>query len=189
MLPHSSSPNLLQAALWLALPKPGFGNSLPTVLPSLLSQDMNNLDEGVEFLPAMNSKKMEKRGPKRQVVITVLIIVFLLVSLTTGLLVWHFKCECDVWWVLACRVTPWERIHPRGKALLPSVAHVCPLKLWRHHSHLPAPIAVTGDLLGQIPALTALPDPELFPSRQEHPRPEGFQWPLEGSELGIPGCL
>ncbi|KAF2988332.1 hypothetical protein EK904_008742 [Melospiza melodia maxima] len=54
-------------------------------------QDMNNLDEGVEFLPAMNSKKMEKRGPRRQVVITVLIIVFLLVSLTTGLLFWHFK--------------------------------------------------------------------------------------------------
>ncbi|XP_014749755.1 PREDICTED: suppressor of tumorigenicity 14 protein homolog [Sturnus vulgaris] len=52
---------------------------------------MNNLDEGVEFLPAMNSKKMEKRGPKRQVVVTVLIIVFLLVSLTTGLLFWHFK--------------------------------------------------------------------------------------------------
>ncbi|XP_053819375.1 suppressor of tumorigenicity 14 protein isoform X2 [Vidua chalybeata] len=54
-------------------------------------RDMNNLDEGVEFLPAMNSKKMEKRGPKRQVVVTVLIIVFLLVSLTTGLLFWHFK--------------------------------------------------------------------------------------------------
>uniref|UniRef100_A0A8C9NYD5 matriptase n=1 Tax=Serinus canaria TaxID=9135 RepID=A0A8C9NYD5_SERCA len=52
---------------------------------------MNNLDEGVEFLPAMNSKKMEKRGPRRPVVITVLIIVFLLVSLTTGLLFWHFK--------------------------------------------------------------------------------------------------
>uniref|UniRef100_A0A8C3V8P5 matriptase n=1 Tax=Catharus ustulatus TaxID=91951 RepID=A0A8C3V8P5_CATUS len=69
----------------------GFGNSLLTVLPSLLSQDMNNLDEGVEFLPAMNSKKMEKRGPKRQVVITILIIVFLLVSLTAGLLFWHFK--------------------------------------------------------------------------------------------------
>ncbi|XP_064253690.1 suppressor of tumorigenicity 14 protein isoform X2 [Passer domesticus] len=54
-------------------------------------QDMNNLDEGVEFLPAMNSKKMEKRGPRRQVVVTVLIVVVLLVSLTTGLLFWHFK--------------------------------------------------------------------------------------------------
>ncbi|XP_069644278.1 suppressor of tumorigenicity 14 protein isoform X1 [Haliaeetus albicilla] len=54
-------------------------------------QDMNNLEEGVEFLPAMNSKKMEKRGPKRRVVVTVVVIVFLLISLVTGLLVWHFK--------------------------------------------------------------------------------------------------
>ncbi|NXN30325.1 ST14 protein, partial [Nycticryphes semicollaris] len=53
--------------------------------------DMNNLEEGVEFLPAMNSKKMEKRGPKRRVVVAVVIVVFLLVSLVTGLLVWHFK--------------------------------------------------------------------------------------------------
>ncbi|XP_013805990.2 suppressor of tumorigenicity 14 protein isoform X2 [Apteryx mantelli] len=52
---------------------------------------MNNLDEGVEFLPAMNSKKMEKRGPKRWVVITIMLVVFLLISLVTGLLVWHFK--------------------------------------------------------------------------------------------------
>ncbi|NXU81477.1 ST14 protein, partial [Oreotrochilus melanogaster] len=53
--------------------------------------DMNNLEEGVEFLPAMNSKKMEKRGPRRRVVISVLIAGFLLSSLLTGLLVWHFK--------------------------------------------------------------------------------------------------
>ncbi|XP_025953084.2 suppressor of tumorigenicity 14 protein isoform X2 [Dromaius novaehollandiae] len=53
--------------------------------------DMNNLDEGVEFLPAMNSKKVEKRGPKRWIVITIVLVVFLLVSLVTGLLVWHFK--------------------------------------------------------------------------------------------------
>lgn len=51
----------------------------------------------MEFLPAMNSKKMEKRGPKRWVVVTVMIVVFLLISLTTGLLVWHFKCECAGW--------------------------------------------------------------------------------------------
>ncbi|NWS50034.1 ST14 protein, partial [Probosciger aterrimus] len=54
-------------------------------------QDMNNLEEGVEFLPAMNSKKMEKRGPKRRVVVAIMIGVLLLVSLVTGLLVWHFK--------------------------------------------------------------------------------------------------
>uniref|UniRef100_A0A8D0EPP6 matriptase n=1 Tax=Strix occidentalis caurina TaxID=311401 RepID=A0A8D0EPP6_STROC len=60
-------------------------------LPWTGSSEMNNLEEGVEFLPAMNSKKMEKRGPKRQVVVTVMIIVFFLISLVTGLLVWHFK--------------------------------------------------------------------------------------------------
>ncbi|KFQ55457.1 Suppressor of tumorigenicity 14 protein, partial [Nestor notabilis] len=54
-------------------------------------QDMNNLEEGVEFLPAMNSKKMEKRGPKCWVVLTGVVVGILLVSLVTGLLVWHFK--------------------------------------------------------------------------------------------------
>ncbi|XP_042656434.1 suppressor of tumorigenicity 14 protein isoform X3 [Tyto alba] len=54
-------------------------------------QEMNNLEEGVEFLPAMNSKKMEKHGPKRRVVVSVTIVVFLLISLVTGLLVWHFR--------------------------------------------------------------------------------------------------
>ncbi|KGL78558.1 Suppressor of tumorigenicity 14 protein, partial [Tinamus guttatus] len=53
--------------------------------------DMNNLEEGVEFLPAMNSKKMEKRGPKRCVVVGIALVVSLLVSLVVGLLVWHFK--------------------------------------------------------------------------------------------------
>ncbi|XP_040390560.1 suppressor of tumorigenicity 14 protein isoform X1 [Cygnus olor] len=54
-------------------------------------EDMNNVEEGVEFLPAMNSKKMEKRGPKRRVVVAIMIVAFLLISLVTGLLVWHFK--------------------------------------------------------------------------------------------------
>lgn len=80
----------------LDLSKPSSGTDLSIVLPSLPIQDMNNLEEGVEFLPAMNTKKMEKRGPKRRVVVTILIIAFLLISLVTGLLVWHFKCECDV---------------------------------------------------------------------------------------------
>uniref|UniRef100_A0A8B9TAB2 Suppression of tumorigenicity 14 n=1 Tax=Anas platyrhynchos TaxID=8839 RepID=A0A8B9TAB2_ANAPL len=52
---------------------------------------MNNVEEGVEFLPAMNSKKMEKRGPKRRVVVAIMIVAFLLISLVIGLLVWHFK--------------------------------------------------------------------------------------------------
>ncbi|XP_043356891.1 suppressor of tumorigenicity 14 protein isoform X3 [Dermochelys coriacea] len=53
--------------------------------------DMNGLEEGVEFLPTMNAKKVEKRGPKRWVVVTAVLIVFLLISLIVGLLVWHFK--------------------------------------------------------------------------------------------------
>uniref|UniRef100_A0A8C4WQA0 matriptase n=1 Tax=Gopherus evgoodei TaxID=1825980 RepID=A0A8C4WQA0_9SAUR len=47
--------------------------------------------EGVEFLPTMNAKKVEKRGPKRWVVVCAVLLVFLLVSLIVGLLVWHFK--------------------------------------------------------------------------------------------------
>ncbi|XP_067420058.1 suppressor of tumorigenicity 14 protein isoform X2 [Emydura macquarii macquarii] len=58
--------------------------------PSTL-QDVNGLEEGVEFLPTMNAKKVEKRGPKRWVVVTTALIVFLLLSLIVGLLVWHFK--------------------------------------------------------------------------------------------------
>ncbi|KAM8989134.1 suppressor of tumorigenicity 14 protein isoform 1-T1 [Ara ararauna] len=58
---------------------------------SAQAQDMNGLEEGVEFLPAMNSKKMEKRGPKRWVVLIAGIGVLVLLSLVTGLLVWHFK--------------------------------------------------------------------------------------------------
>ncbi|XP_065273257.1 suppressor of tumorigenicity 14 protein [Emys orbicularis] len=54
-------------------------------------EDMNGLEEGVEFLPTMNAKKVEKRGPKRWVVVTTVLLVFLLVSLIVGLLVWHFK--------------------------------------------------------------------------------------------------
>uniref|UniRef100_A0A8C3LST5 Suppressor of tumorigenicity 14 protein homolog n=1 Tax=Chrysolophus pictus TaxID=9089 RepID=A0A8C3LST5_CHRPC len=85
-----------QTVLELDLSKPSLGSDLSIVLPSLSIQDMNNLEEGVEFLPAMNTKKMEKRGPKRRVVVAILVIAFLLISLVTGLLVWHFKCECDV---------------------------------------------------------------------------------------------
>ncbi|XP_037738233.1 suppressor of tumorigenicity 14 protein isoform X1 [Chelonia mydas] len=54
-------------------------------------EDMNGVEEGVEFLPTMNAKKVEKRGPKRWVVVTAVLIIFLLVSLLVGLLVWHFK--------------------------------------------------------------------------------------------------
>uniref|UniRef100_A0A8C8SWG9 matriptase n=1 Tax=Pelusios castaneus TaxID=367368 RepID=A0A8C8SWG9_9SAUR len=54
-------------------------------------EDMNGVEEGVEFLPTMNAKKVEKRGPKRWVVVTAGLIVFVLLSLIVGLLVWHLK--------------------------------------------------------------------------------------------------
>uniref|UniRef100_A0A8C3PFD3 matriptase n=1 Tax=Chrysemys picta bellii TaxID=8478 RepID=A0A8C3PFD3_CHRPI len=61
------------------------------LVPVGVCSDMNGLEEGVEFLPTMNAKKVEKRGPKRWVVVTTVLLVFLLVSLIVGLLVWHFK--------------------------------------------------------------------------------------------------
>lgn len=54
---------------------------------------MNGLEEGVEFLPTMNTKKLEKRGPKRWVVVVIVVSISLLLSLLVGLLVWHFKCK------------------------------------------------------------------------------------------------
>uniref|UniRef100_A0A8C5K158 Suppressor of tumorigenicity 14 protein homolog n=1 Tax=Jaculus jaculus TaxID=51337 RepID=A0A8C5K158_JACJA len=54
-------------------------------------QNMNGFEEGVEFLPANNAKKVEKRGPRRWVVLVALLVVFLLLSLVAGFLVWHFQ--------------------------------------------------------------------------------------------------
>ncbi|KAG8434724.1 hypothetical protein GDO86_012901 [Hymenochirus boettgeri] len=51
---------------------------------------MNGFDEEVEFLPATNSKKVEKRGPKKKFVLLGVVIGAALLSLTVGLLVWHF---------------------------------------------------------------------------------------------------
>lgn len=56
-------------------------------------QNMNGFEEGLEFLPVNNSKKVEKRGPKPWVVSVAVLISFFLLSLTAGLLVWHFQCE------------------------------------------------------------------------------------------------
>uniref|UniRef100_A0A8D2LJ70 Suppressor of tumorigenicity 14 protein homolog n=1 Tax=Varanus komodoensis TaxID=61221 RepID=A0A8D2LJ70_VARKO len=53
--------------------------------------DMNGFEEGVEFLPTMNAKKLEKRGPKRWVLVVAIVSVSLLLSLLVGFLVWHFK--------------------------------------------------------------------------------------------------
>ncbi|XP_061448666.1 suppressor of tumorigenicity 14 protein [Rhineura floridana] len=54
-------------------------------------EDMNGLEEGVEFLPTMNAKKLEKRDPKRCMVVVAVVVACLLLSLLVGFLVWHFK--------------------------------------------------------------------------------------------------
>ncbi|XP_078195953.1 suppressor of tumorigenicity 14 protein isoform X2 [Callithrix jacchus] len=55
------------------------------------SKNVNGLEEGVEFLPANNVKKVEKHGPGRWVVLTAVLIGLLLVSLAVGFLLWHFQ--------------------------------------------------------------------------------------------------
>ncbi|XP_053222974.1 suppressor of tumorigenicity 14 protein isoform X1 [Podarcis raffonei] len=54
-------------------------------------EDMNGLEEGLEFLPTMNAKKVEKRGPKRCIAAIAIVLVCLLLSLLAGFLVWHFR--------------------------------------------------------------------------------------------------
>lgn len=54
---------------------------------------MNGFEEGLEFLPVNNTKKVEKRGLKPWVVLVIVLISFFLLSLMAGLLVWHFQCE------------------------------------------------------------------------------------------------
>lgn len=51
-------------------------------------QSMNGFEEGIEFLPANNAKKVEKRGPRRWVVLLAVLVVCLLLALAVGLLVW-----------------------------------------------------------------------------------------------------
>uniref|UniRef100_A0A8C5PQR1 Suppressor of tumorigenicity 14 protein homolog n=1 Tax=Leptobrachium leishanense TaxID=445787 RepID=A0A8C5PQR1_9ANUR len=53
-------------------------------------QSMNGYEEAVEFLPATDTKKVEKRGPKVKFVILGVVIAAALISLMVGLLVWHF---------------------------------------------------------------------------------------------------
>ncbi|XP_043937025.1 suppressor of tumorigenicity 14 protein [Protopterus annectens] len=52
---------------------------------------MTGYEEGLEFLPAMNTKKVEKSGPKKYIVIASVVLGALLLSLMVGLLVWHFN--------------------------------------------------------------------------------------------------
>uniref|UniRef100_A0A452RBL9 Uncharacterized protein n=1 Tax=Ursus americanus TaxID=9643 RepID=A0A452RBL9_URSAM len=52
---------------------------------------MNGVEEGVEFLPVNNTKKVEKRGPKRWVVLVAVLVGLLLLSVVACVLVWHFQ--------------------------------------------------------------------------------------------------
>ncbi|XP_077161467.1 suppressor of tumorigenicity 14 protein [Paroedura picta] len=54
-------------------------------------EDMNGLEEGVEFLPTMNTEKLEKRDPKQYVKVAAIFVICLVAALVVGLLVWHFK--------------------------------------------------------------------------------------------------
>ncbi|EHB04128.1 Suppressor of tumorigenicity protein 14 [Heterocephalus glaber] len=56
-------------------------------------QNMKGFEESVEFLPVNNAKQVEKRGPRRWVVLAALLLGFLLLSLMVGLLVWHFQYQ------------------------------------------------------------------------------------------------
>ncbi|KAM4651686.1 suppressor of tumorigenicity 14 protein [Discoglossus pictus] len=54
------------------------------------AQDLNGFEEVVEFLPATNSKKVEKATLKQKLTIAGVVIGAALLALTIGLLVWHF---------------------------------------------------------------------------------------------------
>ncbi|XP_053547477.1 suppressor of tumorigenicity 14 protein [Bombina bombina] len=54
------------------------------------AQNLNGFEEVVEFLPATNTKKVEKTGPKRKFIALGVVVGAFLLSLTIGLLVWHF---------------------------------------------------------------------------------------------------
>uniref|UniRef100_A0A8C3VSS6 matriptase n=1 Tax=Catagonus wagneri TaxID=51154 RepID=A0A8C3VSS6_9CETA len=68
----------------------GFGGLGAGLKYSSRPENMNGFEEGVEFLPANNSRKVEKGGPRRCVVLVALLASILTLSLMTGLLVWHF---------------------------------------------------------------------------------------------------
>ncbi|KAG9482148.1 hypothetical protein GDO78_011047 [Eleutherodactylus coqui] len=53
-------------------------------------QSFNGIEEMVEFLPATNTKKMEKMTLKKKLLIVGIVGVAAIISLIIGLLVWHF---------------------------------------------------------------------------------------------------
>ena len=73
-------------------------------------QNMNGFEEGVEFLPANNTQKVEKGGLRRWVVLVAVLASILTLSLVAGLLVWHFQCE----WILLCGLAWGTCCEPEG---------------------------------------------------------------------------
>lgn len=54
----------------------------------------NDWDTSVQFLPASDNKKLEKkRGPGKVGAVIGVVIFAAVVALMTGLLVWHFHCK------------------------------------------------------------------------------------------------
>uniref|UniRef100_A0A8C9V0Q4 Nuclear factor related to kappaB binding protein n=1 Tax=Scleropages formosus TaxID=113540 RepID=A0A8C9V0Q4_SCLFO len=59
---------------------------------SLWTKESDQWETSVQFLPASNSKALEKRGPGRKITLIILVVVFLaIIALITGLLVWHLR--------------------------------------------------------------------------------------------------
>ncbi|KAL4658600.1 hypothetical protein GN956_G2165 [Arapaima gigas] len=48
-------------------------------------------ESSVQFLPASNSKDLEKKGPGRKVILAILVVIFIIIALAIGLLAWHFS--------------------------------------------------------------------------------------------------
>ncbi|XP_072585425.1 LOW QUALITY PROTEIN: suppressor of tumorigenicity 14 protein [Vulpes vulpes] len=56
-------------------------------------ESMSGVEEGVEFLPVNNTRKVEKRGPKRWVLLVTGLAGLVLLSLVACLLMWHFQYQ------------------------------------------------------------------------------------------------
>lgn len=51
-------------------------------------------DTAVQFLPASDNKKLEKKkGPGKVGLVIIVVVAAAVIALITGLLVWHFHCK------------------------------------------------------------------------------------------------
>jgi len=51
------------------------------------------LDQTEQFLPASDTKKLQKSRISGRVIVAIGLTAFAIIALVTGLLVWHFHCE------------------------------------------------------------------------------------------------